>query len=141
MEGGISCEEIPPESQLECVCPECVRELTFQYTGASCAETAEGCTQFGANPTTALIVISDALNAENQYFQGEVTIGDTIKIEDADCLPDGLIATTGVPVRLFFRCVSFLLHPCRLIIVVRHHHFGVSAHACVFMCMRELHGP
>jgi len=97
MEGGVDCEEIPPESQLQCSCPECVRELTFQYTGASCAETADGCTQFGTNPTTALVVVSDALNAETQYFQGEVTIGDTITIEDADCLPDGLIATIGVP--------------------------------------------
>ena len=122
MEGGVDCEEIPPESQLQCSCPECVRELSFQYTGASCAETAVGCTQFGTNPTTALVVISDALNAETQYFQGEVTIGDTVKVEDASCLPDGLIATIGVPVRSIF--VSLLLHPCRLMIVVR----------CNFLC-------
>lgn len=43
-------------------------------------------------------MISDAVNADAVYFQGEVCIGDTIKVENPDCLPAGLLATTGVPV-------------------------------------------
>lgn len=96
--GGVPCTDIPGEEQFECTCPDCVRELVLTYTGTSCvADEVETCTQFGTNPATATIMIGDALNANETFFEGIVAIGDSITIEDPDCLPDSLVATVGVP--------------------------------------------
>ena len=70
---GVPCSDIPGEDQLDCTCPDCVRELIFVYTGVMCtAEEVGSCTQFGANPANATVMIGDALDANLTFFEGIV---------------------------------------------------------------------
>jgi hypothetical protein len=89
---GKDCTGIPAEEQLICTCLDCVRELIFTYTGEACSPGVTNeitCTDYSENPLTAAITISDGNVA---LFEGLVSIGDKIILEDASCLPATLTA-------------------------------------------------
>jgi hypothetical protein len=137
--GGVPCTDIPGEEQPVCTCPECVREMVFVYTGELCVpDEVETCTQFGANPATAVVMIGHASDASVVFFEGVVSIGDTITIKDDNCIPDSLVATVGIPVRclvclpLFFICAS-LFAACCVDLLLSLHLTRLISHLQTFM--------
>ncbi|KAL3924028.1 MAG: hypothetical protein SGILL_001292 [Bacillariaceae sp.] len=96
-ETGDACEAIPPEEDLICSCPECVRELVFTYTGAGCNGNEAECEDFVPAPHSecARVTMCDADDELNCPFDGEVCIGDTITLSDSDCLPANMAATVA----------------------------------------------
>lgn len=97
----IGCEEIPEEEQPVCTCPECVRALSFIYTGKACAPAliSNGrCTDSGPNPFIAGYRITNALDPTEVLATGTVQQGDEIVFEAVtNCIPDTLAVTISVP--------------------------------------------
>lgn len=99
----ISCEEIPAELKPVCSCAECVRTLSFIYTGKACPvnQLATGkCTDSGPNPFVAGYRITNALDETEVLATGQVQQGDEINIDAvaiSGCIPDTLAVTISVP--------------------------------------------
>jgi hypothetical protein len=99
----IPCEEIVPESQLVCTCPECVRELQFTYNGSPCeadlAATGK-CIDTVAAPFVANIVCSNIENPSEVIVAGEYQLGETVTMTPApgqSCIPDTLTCSISSP--------------------------------------------
>lgn len=103
--GGVEvgCEEILPETQPICECSECVRALSFIYTGKECSPSslATGkCTDSGPNPFIAGYRITDALDSTVVLATGQVQQGDEISVSapaSTGCVPDTLAVTISLP--------------------------------------------
>ena len=97
------CESIEEEDQPVCTCSECVRALSFVYTGKSCnaVESASGrCTDMGGpNPFVAEYKIADPRSDLEFVATGQAQQGDEIIIdlEGTACLPETLAVTISVP--------------------------------------------
>lgn len=96
-----ACDQIRGEENIECACPECVREITFMYTGNACAAGAQNCADEENGPdSVARLVISNAANENEVFFSGPVSAGSgddlgTLVVVTAGagaCLPDSLAA-------------------------------------------------
>eukprot|EP00539_Tryblionella_compressa_P000645 CAMPEP_0178741446 /NCGR_PEP_ID=MMETSP0744-20121128/5143_1 /TAXON_ID=913974 /ORGANISM="Nitzschia punctata, Strain CCMP561" /LENGTH=947 /DNA_ID=CAMNT_0020394317 /DNA_START=119 /DNA_END=2962 /DNA_ORIENTATION=- len=97
VDSGIPCTEIPDIEESVCTCPDCVRELVFTYTGEGCSGSEMECTDFvdAPHPESATITITDEADSSVSLFEGTVSIGETVTIENADCLPATLVATVA----------------------------------------------
>jgi len=101
--GGIEvkCQDIPDIKNPVCTCPECVRELQFEYTGITCAQNqvdSAKCTQNSPNPFDAGYRITDALDPTVVLGTGQAKQGDTITITSpTGCIPDTLAVTISAP--------------------------------------------
>ena len=96
-----ACEAIPEETDMDCNCPECVRELQFKYTGLACSPDLPGdglCTDSGPNPFIAGYRITSFIDPSQVFATGQVQQNDFITIGQwSGCLPDELAVTISVP--------------------------------------------
>jgi len=97
----IPCDEIPQEEKPVCACPECVRTLSFKYTGKSCSPellNSGKCTDSGPNPFIAGYRITNALDQTEVLATGTVQQNDDIVFDAVTgCIPDTLAVTISVP--------------------------------------------
>ena len=92
------CIEIPPIDSLICSCAECVREVSFVYTGTACGAT-EDCedTSF-IEPGSPATVAFTPCESDFASFEGTVQAGETITISGgALCLPECMVVTVSDP--------------------------------------------
>jgi hypothetical protein len=97
----IGCDVIPEEEQPVCTCPECVRALSFIYTGKACTveQISNGrCTDNGPNPFIAGYRITNALDQTEVLATGTVQQSDEVVFDAVNgCIPDTLAVTISVP--------------------------------------------
>ena len=102
--GGLEvpCDEITEELEPICSCAECVRALSFIYTGKPCSSALLNngkCTENGPNPFIAGYRITDALDQTSVLATGIVQQGDEITFESIGngCIPDTLAVSISIP--------------------------------------------
>ena len=99
----INCEDIVPEQQSACQCPECVRTLVFTYTGKNCPVNQAGsgqCVDSSPNPFIAGYRITNADDETEVLATGSVQQGDEVTINAVGftgCIPDNIAVTISVP--------------------------------------------
>jgi len=100
---SIPCTEIPPETELVCSCPECVRELLFTYNGSPCEPNlaANGrCVDSLAAPFVGDITCTNTDAPTEVVVSGQFQLGETIVMTPAagqTCIPDSLSCTISTP--------------------------------------------
>ncbi len=94
----IPCTDIPSEESFVCVCPECVRELQFTYSGSACESdfaSSGKCTDTVPTPEIADILCTDAAQPEVPIVSGTYEKGETVVIgaSSGSCLPDVIVCS------------------------------------------------
>jgi hypothetical protein len=104
LEGNeVGCEDITTEDKPVCACEECVRTLSFVYTGKSCPSNQQltgKCTDSGPNPFIAGYRITNALDPTEVLATGQVQQNEDITIDAVSasgCIPDTLAVSISVP--------------------------------------------
>jgi hypothetical protein len=86
------CEELTPEDQFICTCPECAQELVFIYTASSC-DGLDECQDVGTGPgSDSRVLISSLDDSTDLLFSGIVSTGEKIVLNRSSeiCIPDSL---------------------------------------------------
>lgn len=98
---GESCDDIPPP-ELECVCPGCVTQIGFRYTGSVCDQGNIGmnglvnCTDFSFGPQFAVRVV--IMDSSAVLYDGVIVIGGDIILSDGgDCIGPVLFVSVFLP--------------------------------------------